>query len=143
MPCYASCTQRQRLPCMTSSPTQHLRLVCCNMPTALNVAQQRRSDNLLITAKQIRQDLERMKNHYARVHAFKLSKKELLSMQAFSYRGPGDPSEESLHYIIQTSSAKQQLQQPCNIPTLPSGSLVTGLAAAAIQYSQVQPAHKC
>jgi len=61
-------------------------------------------------------------------------------LQAFSYRGSGDPSEEALHYVVQTSSAKQDVKdnnKGHQIPSLPSGSLVTGLAAAAIQHAEV------
>ena len=59
-------------------------------------------------------------------------------MQAFSYRGPGDPSEEALHFVVQTAAAKEQTKKGPHLPQLPSGSLITGLAAAAIQYAEVQ-----
>lgn len=61
-----------------------------------------------------------------------------MQLQAFSYRGPGDPSQDALHYVVQSSAAKQH-SQSCSIPSLPSGSLITGLAAAAVQYSEVAP----
>ena len=64
--------------------------------------------------------------------------KHVDALQAFSYRGPGDPSQDALHYVVQTSAAKQH-SRSCNVPSLPSGSLITGLAAAAIQYSEVAP----
>ena len=62
-------------------------------------------------------------------------------MQAFSYRGPGDPSEEALHYVVQTSAAKQQKKDTTSLPELPLGSLITGVAAAAIQYAEVCKVH--
>ena len=58
-------------------------------------------------------------------------------MQAFSYRGPGDPSEEALYYVVQTAAAKQKSKDQHQIPSLPSGSIITGLAAAAIQHAEV------
>ncbi|DBA82704.1 hypothetical protein WJX77_004897 [Trebouxia sp. C0004] len=62
----------------------------------------------------------------------------LASLPAFSYRGPGDPNEEALHYVIQSTAAKQQSKDKHQIPSLPSGSLITGLAAAAIQHAEVR-----
>ncbi|KAL0052904.1 hypothetical protein WJX82_009653 [Trebouxia sp. C0006] len=62
----------------------------------------------------------------------------LASLPAFSYRGPGNPSEEALHYVVQTAAAKQQSKDKHHIPSLPSGSLITGLAAAAIQHAEVR-----
>jgi len=64
-------------------------------------------------------------------------------VQAFSYRGPGDPSEEALHYVVQTAAAKQQSKDKHQIPSLPSGSLITGLAAAAIQHAEVSIVTSC
>lgn len=64
-------------------------------------------------------------------------------MQAFSYRGPDDPSEEALHYVVQTAAAKQQSKDKHQIPSLPSGSLITGLAAAAIQHAEVITVTPC
>ena len=74
------------------------------------------------------------------IHAYSLcaSPNQSIQLQAFSYRGPGDPSQDTLHYVVQTSAAKQHTQS-CSIPSLPSGSLITGLAAAAVQYSEVAP----
>lgn len=60
-----------------------------------------------------------------------------VALQAFSYRGPGNPHEENLHYLVQTSAAAEQSQGGHSIPGLPSGSLVTGLAAAAVQHAEV------
>lgn len=58
-------------------------------------------------------------------------------LQAFSYRGPGDPSEEALHYVVQTAVAQEQTKKNPQLPDLPSGSLITGLAAAVIQHAEV------
>ena len=74
-------------------------------------------------------------NAHARRHEAQSKHASLL--QAFSYRGPGDPGEEALHYVVQTSSIKAAVQKAHQIPSLPSGSLITGLAAAAIQHCQV------
>lgn len=61
----------------------------------------------------------------------------IASLPAFNYRGPGDPSQDALHYVVCSSAAKQQ-SQSCGVPSLPSGSLITGLAAAAVQYSEAR-----
>lgn len=60
------------------------------------------------------------------------------SLPAFSYRGPGDPHEENLNYVVQTSAAADQSRGKLIVPSLPSGSLVTGLAAAALQHAEVR-----
>jgi hypothetical protein len=39
--------------------------------------------------------------------------------------------------VVQTAAAKQQSKDKHQIPSLPSGSLITGLAAAAIQHAEV------
>lgn len=63
-------------------------------------------------------------------------------MQAFSYRGPGHPHEENLNYVVQTSAAADQSRGKLIVPSLPSGSLVTGLAAAALQHAEVAYQYK-
>ena len=67
---------------------------------------------------------------------FKLTGLPVL-LQAFSYRGPDNPNEENLVCMVQTSAAAQRSKGKNSIPGLPSGSLITGLAAAAVQYAEV------
>jgi hypothetical protein len=45
--------------------------------------------------------------------------------------------------VVQTAAAKQQSKDKHHIPSLPSGSLITGLAAAAIQHAEVSIVTSC
>jgi fatty acid desaturase (delta-4 desaturase) len=53
--------------------------------------------------------------------------------QASEYRGPNTSADEDLVFCLRTSSA----QPPAGVPQLPSGTVVGGVAAAALQRCEL------
>ncbi|KAK9811293.1 hypothetical protein WJX72_001268 [[Myrmecia] bisecta] len=60
----------------------------------------------------------------------------LSSLMAHEYRGPADPTESVLQYVVETHKAKGQLQH--GVPYLPAGNLVSGLPAAVFSHCQAR-----
>lgn len=54
---------------------------------------------------------------------------------AMHYRGPGDPSEDDLVYLVHNSHAKDE-NKPQKTPLLPSGTYLSGLPAAFMELCE-------
>ena len=68
----------------------------------------------------------------------------LLLLQAEQYRGEADPSQDLLTFALRTTTLWQQQEQQQTavsgqpvVPYLPSGSIVSGLAAALLTQAEL------
>ena len=58
-------------------------------------------------------------------------------LQAREYLGPGDPTQESLQYVLESTAAAGSCAH--GLPYLPTGNLISGLPAALMSCCQVRP----
>ena len=57
-------------------------------------------------------------------------------VQAREYLGPGDPTQESLQYVLESAAAARGHAH--DLPYLPTGNLVSGLPAALLSCCQAR-----
>jgi hypothetical protein len=60
---------------------------------------------------------------------------EYCKVQAHSFMGKDDPTQDPLHFVLNTTAAIGKLHH--DVPILPHGNLVTGLPAAVFSFCQV------